>query len=140
MQGTETLFDPSGAAVAEHLDPSVVANKGIERHHLFPRGYLRTVFGKDHPVGIPHQNHPANVSFVAYVENIDISDKPPAEYWPEMAARLAEDVLATQMEGHALWDGWHLLSYPEFIEQRMPKMAAVVRAGYERLVARRPSI
>ena len=140
VRGTETLFDPSGTSVAAHLTPSVVANKGIERHHLFPRAYLRSLYGKDHPVGVPHQNHPANVSFVAYVENIDISDRSPAEYWPEMAARLAPDVLKTQMEGHALWDGWHELDYSAFIDKRMSKMSAVVRDGYARLVARRPNL
>lgn len=111
------LFDPV-------LQPKKVP---VDRHHLFPRKYLETQgVGSTRSV-----NQIANLSYVEWPENIDISDTPPAEYWPRYAGQFsAEDLFH-----HALPAGWHLMPYEEFLEERRKLMADVVRAGFETIGA-----
>jgi hypothetical protein len=79
----------------------------VERHHLFPRKYLETV-------GITttsRVNQIANLSYVEWPENIEISATPPSEYWPEYESQFtAEDRMY-----HALPDSWSELPYEEFL-------------------------
>jgi hypothetical protein len=119
--------------VRERLDPAVVAKKGIERHHLFPRAYLRTTLGVTDNRQI---NQIANMALVEWNDNIDISDKPPAEYWPEQVSskpHLDPDRLNRQVELHALPPGWTELPFGDFLTQRRQLMADVVRQAFATL-------
>jgi hypothetical protein len=123
----------STGKVRERLDPAVVAKKGIERHHLFPRAYLRTTLGVKDTRQI---NQIANMAFVEWNDNIAISDKPPAEYWPAQVSskpHLGSDRLDRQIELHALPTGWIELPFASFLEQRRRLMADVVRQAFELL-------
>jgi hypothetical protein len=116
--------------VRERLDPAVVAKKGIERHHLFPRAYLRTTLGVKDTRQI---NQIANMAFVEWNDNIAISDRPPAEYWPEQVSskpHLGPDRLDRQIELHALPAVWTELPFTVFLEQRRRLMADVVRQAF----------
>jgi len=64
----------STAKVRARLDPAVTAKKGIERHHLFPRAYLR----RQKVTGTKQINQIANMALVEWHDNIAISDPPPA--------------------------------------------------------------
>jgi hypothetical protein len=90
----------STAKVRARLDPAVTAKKGIERHHLFPRAYLR----KQKVTGTKQINQIANMALVEWHDNIAISDLPPATYWPDQLAKkkLPEADLAEQLRWHAL--------------------------------------
>jgi hypothetical protein len=116
--------------VAELLDPALVGTKAaIERHHLFPRGYLKKL-------GISSTrdtNQIANFALVEWSDNIDISDASPAEYYPKYAARFAPDKLAQMAYWHALPEDWHTMEYSEFLEARRKQIATVIRAGFETL-------
>ena len=121
----------STVRVRARLDPAVTAKKGIERHHLFPRAYLR----KQGVKGTRQINQIANMALVDWYDNIEISDAPPATYWPDQLAKkhLSAEALAAQARWHALPDGWTGLPYDTFLAQRRRLMAAVVREAFGRL-------
>lgn len=138
--GAPVLFSPTKETVASRLDPSIVAVRGIERHHLFPKAWLR----REHSVSGHALNgladRPANASWVDWIENGEISDQPPHEYFDEHARRLTEDQLEEQMKYHALPDGWHQMDYPSFLEKRRMLMAEVIRDGYDKLWSQMPEV
>jgi hypothetical protein len=106
--------------------------KGIEKHHLFPRDYLKTVLGlTDHK----KINQVANFALVEWSDNIAISNQPPAEYWPsEVANKAIEEARRVrQEEWHALPQNWVGLDYDDFLEQRRRLMANVIHEGFKRL-------
>lgn len=138
--GAPVLFSPTNETVASRLDPSIVAVRGIERHHLFPKAWLR----REHSVSGHALNgladRPANASWVDWIENGEISDQPPHEYFDQHARRLTEDQLEEQMKYHALPDGWHQMDYASFLDKRRMLMAEVIRDGYGKLRSRMPEV
>lgn len=121
----------STGKVRARLDPAIMAKKGIERHHLFPRAYL-------HKQGITNTkkiNQIANMALVEWHDNISISDQPPAKYWPDEIRKkgLGRATLDVQARWHALPDKWTKLSYDAFLSQRRKLMAGVVRDAFNRL-------
>jgi hypothetical protein len=114
------------------FDPILVPKKvPVERHHLFPRGYLKL----QGITGLRDVNQIANLSYVEWPENIEISDRGPSEYWPLYAAQFtAEDRFH-----HALPDGWDQMPYELFLTARRKLMAEVVRKGFETIGAAPPA-
>jgi hypothetical protein len=122
----------STSTVRSRLDPAVTRKKGIERHHLFPRAYLKSVLGISDTKRI---NQIANYALVDWVENIAIGDLAPAVYWPEQvqAKGLAGASLQQAMYWHALPEGWTEMAYEDFLAERRKLMAIVVRDALARL-------
>jgi hypothetical protein len=122
----------SRGKVRGRLDPAITAKKGIERHHIFPRAYLRTQLKITDNRDI---NQIANMALVEWADNIAISDNPPAVYWPaQLAAKaLSEERLRDQLYWHALPEGWQDLDYQTFLSKRRALMATVVRDAYAKL-------
>jgi hypothetical protein len=124
----------STGKVRSRLDPAIIARKGIERHHLFPRNYLR------HSLGIRDTrqiNQIANMALVEWSDNIAISDLPPTQYWPDQLGKkrhqLSDDALGRQAYWHALPDGWPDMDYQAFLAQRRRRMALVVQDAFKLL-------
>jgi len=122
----------STGKVRARLDPAITTKKGIERHHIFPRAFLKNTLGVTDNKDI---NQIANMALVEWADNIDISDDAPAVYWPEQLAKknLSDHVLEQQQYLHALPPGWQELDYQDFLAQRRVLMARVVRDAYQRL-------
>ena len=122
----------SDTKIRSRLEPAVTLKKGIERHHLFPRGYLRNVLGLSEIRSI---NQIANYALVEWSDNIAISDSPPPEYWPQQIAakQLAPGKLEAHRYWHALPEGWEAMPYEEFLVTRRRLMARVVRDAFARL-------
>lgn len=118
--------------VRSRLDPAIVAKKGIERHHLFPKGYLRSTMKITDTKQV---NQIANMALVEWADNIAVSDDPPSTYWPaQVAARaLPADVLDRQVHYHALPDSWTDMPYQEFLVARRKLMGEVVREAFAQL-------
>jgi len=118
--------------VRDWMDPSLPSVKGVEGHHLFPRSYQEKVLGT---TDIKRINQAANFAPTDWDTNILISDKPPAEYWPELVASRGGDPewLAKQHYWHALPQGWQNLDYDDFLLQRRRMIAQVIRDGYQKL-------
>lgn len=122
----------STLTVRELLDPVVKGKKSaIERHHLFPKGYLKSINIK----GISRTNQIANYAFVEWPENIAISDKKPSEYFPQFWAQVPAASKEPMRFAHALPANWENLEYFEFLALRRKLMAEVIRAAYEKLTS-----
>jgi hypothetical protein len=125
----------SSGKVRERLDPAVTAKKGIERHHLFPKEYLKRLGIKDNR----QINQIANMALVEWSDNIAILDGAPNEYWPKQVASktyLNSGRLARQEHLHALPGGWTGMIFTEFLASRRKLMAAVTREAFEELSAK----
>jgi hypothetical protein len=122
----------SSSKVRSRLDPAIVLKKGIERHHLFPKGYLKAVMNVSDKKRV---NQIANFALVDWSDNIAISDLAPANYWPEQLAAkgLAGNTLAQAMYWHALPENWEHMPFDEFLAERRKRMALVVRDAITRL-------
>ena len=117
--------------VAALLDPSITATRSIERHHLFPKAYLR-----DKGINSTREtNQIANYALMDWSDNAEISDSPPVEYLPEMKARFSQPEIERMYKLHALPENWEHLEYNDFLEKRRELMAEVISKGYASLKA-----
>lgn len=129
LLGAKALFSKS--PVVDLLDPPAQGQKkALERHHLFPRQYLKNKLNID---SVRDINQIANYALVEWDDNIAISDGPPSAYWPEYAKRFGDEALTQMRTWHALPDSWWNMSYGEFLAARRPLIAEVIRAGYQKL-------
>lgn len=110
--------------IAQLFDPALRPKKAaVERHHLFPRAYLE----KQGITGVNRINQIANLCYVEWPENLDISATAPAEYWPRYAAQFTD----ADRFHHALPDGWDTMGYEPFLEARRRGIAKVIEAGFK---------
>lgn len=117
--------------VSQLFDPVLQANRAAaERHHLFPREYLKSI-------GITETrdiNQIANYAWVEWGDNANISDQSPREYLPGMKSRFSQGELDQMYRQHALPDNWEHLDYRDFLEKRRELMAQVIKEGYKTLI------
>lgn len=118
--------------VKDWIDPNRRPIKGVEKHHLFPKDYLKGPLGLKSTRQI---NQVANQALVEWSDNIDISNEAPSVYWPAQVADKAiqGERLAKQTWWHALPDGWTDMTYPDFLAARRTLIAAVTREGFRKL-------
>ena len=112
------------------LDPVVTPVKDMERHHLFPDGYLKAL---GH-----HRNGPASTPSRTWRSSTGPTTSPsPTGPLPStgtaMTAGMDPKRLQRQIELHALPVGWEQLDYDEFCEKRRTLIGQVVSEGFERL-------
>jgi len=116
--------------VRDLLDPTVQAKKkALERHHLFPREYLKNI-------GVQENrdiNQVANYALVEWQDNINISNQPPSKYAPNAERRFSLEQLEEMYSFHALPEGWYDMSYFPFLEERRKRIAAIIRKGFQYL-------
>nr|BAL56645.1 hypothetical conserved protein [uncultured Acetothermia bacterium]BAL59314.1 hypothetical conserved protein [Candidatus Acetothermum autotrophicum] len=116
--------------VSALLDPSTKAKKAaLERHHLFPRGYLQQIrIGESRLI-----NQIANYALVEWSDNIKVSDRPPSEYVPELEKRFSAEEIREMYRLHALPARWYEMEYQQFLKERQKRMAEVIRQGFEKI-------
>jgi len=125
----------SNLKVSELLDPVSTGTRGaVERHHLFPKGHLKTCGITD----LRETNQIANYALVEWGDNMEILDKPPMNYAPEMVSRFKKEELTLMYHWHALPDSWEQMDYREFLEQRRELMAQIIQEGYKTLADTHP--
>lgn len=118
--------------MSDLLDPSLQAQRSaIERHHLFPKGYLATL----DITSTRDTNQIANYALTEWGDNAMIADQPPAEYMPDFRERFSADELSRMYHWHALPENWEHLEYRDFLEKRREHIAQVIAEGYRTLVA-----
>jgi hypothetical protein len=114
--------------VADLWDPAMHAHKSaVERHHLFPKGYLTRIGIRDKR----DTNQIANYALVEWADNIDISDTAPHDYFARYAARFSAEEMDQMRFWHALPDGWENMEYPEFLAARRKGIAQVIQTGFK---------
>jgi len=120
----------SSMKITDLLDPDVCGTKSpIERHHLFPKAYLASIG----ITGKARTNQIGNYAFLEWADNIQISSKPPTEYFPEYFGKLSAAEQERSRFWHALPPNWETMEYAEFLKERRSRIAAVTKAGFERL-------
>lgn len=123
--------------VSELLDPVSQGVRGaVERHHLFPKGYLGTFGIKD----LRETNQIANYALVEWGDNMKISDQSPVDYLPGLASRFRKEEQVRMYHWHALPENWEQMNYREFLEQRRELIARVIQEGYRTLTAEQVEI
>lgn len=120
----------SNIKIADLLDPTIRAKQAmIQSHHLFPRGYLKSI-------GITRQldiNQIANYAFLEYQDNSNISDSAPSTYSSPLKERFSDRELDSMYHFHALPHNWESMEYNEFLISRRHLMAKVIQEGYTNL-------
>lgn len=118
--------------VKEWINPNRRSVKGIEKHHIFPKDYLKSVIGLKLTRKI---NQVANFALVEWSDNITISNKAPTQYWPQEVAdkNMETNRLAKQLKWHALPEDWVHMGYDEFLIARRHLMAEVTHDGFKLL-------
>ncbi|MCR4433796.1 MAG: DUF262 domain-containing protein [Caldiserica bacterium] len=128
LLGTPVLF--SHKRVSDLLDPTIKPKKKpLERHHLFPRGWLESQGITDMTL----INQQANYALLEWPDNLDIGDSPPFEYVPKIRQRFKESDWKLMHELHALPEGWEDMPYEVFLAERRRRMASIIRRGFESL-------
>lgn len=126
--GAPALF--SHKKIIELFDPAIKPSKKLlERHHLFPKGWLE----KQGITDRKEINQQANFALLEWPQNVSISDKPPSEYVPQIKTRFDEQSWQEMHKMHALLNGWETMSYEDFLLARRKLMAALIRKGFKTL-------
>lgn len=124
--------------VRDLLDPATKGPKAhLERHHLFPKNYLKTELGIEDNREI---NQIANYAFLEWPENIAVSDEAPTAYVPAIRERFGADEWKRMMRLNALPDNWENMSYSDFLEKRRRMIADLMREAYEVLSGGEPGL
>ncbi len=123
----EVLF--SDVRVRDLLDPNTSAPRAIERHRLFPKKYLEG----QRITATRQVNAIANMAYVDWMDNTNLPNAAPSEYWRALSASVGPERLKRQMHWHALPVGWEQLEYATFLQRRRPLIAGVVRQAFDQL-------
>ena len=116
--------------VSDLLGAGQQAPRSIERHHLFPKSYLKS----QKITSSRDTNQTANYALADWSDNAWISDKAPSEYLPELIHLFGKPQLVPQMyHWHALPEDWENMEYRAFLERRRELMSGIIREAYETL-------
>lgn len=129
--GTQLLFSSTPAS-KYWLAGTHGTKSSIDKHHIFPKNYLRKI-------GIysdRDRNQIANFTYLDYGTNIDISDNPPAKYVEKYRCLLGEEAYRRSCQENALPENWDKLEYFDFLAQRRKLMAQIIKKAYLKLKAR----
>ena len=119
--------------VSALLDPATRGTRSaIERHHLFPKAYLRSIGFSDNR----DTNQIANYALVEWGDNGAISEQAPATYLPAMKSRSTPEEIERMHYWHALPDNWENMPYSDFLISRRERIAGVIKDAYEGLAGR----
>ena len=120
----------SDLQVGSLLDPTTDAYRNsLERHHLFPKEWL-----KKHGYPEIHQtNQIANYALIEWPDNSDISDRSPADYWPQFKRRYKAAEWPTVRYWHGLPEKWESMKYDAFLKVRRRLIAKVIKDGFEKI-------
>ncbi|GAB4314194.1 MAG: DUF262 domain-containing protein [Candidatus Sumerlaeia bacterium] len=116
--------------VSDLLDPSTKAKKAaLERHHLFPRQYLQRIKIAERRL----INQTGNYALVEWSDNIEVSDRPPSEYVPELEKRFSAEEIQEMYRLHALPERWYEMEYLQFLKERQKRMAEMIFQGFQKI-------
>lgn len=120
----------STLSIEKLFDPEYSAKKNaLERHHLFPKAYLKRIGIDDDR----ERNQTANFAFIEWGRNIDILDQSPSEYFSEQLCKIPVEKREEVYKLHALPENWENMSYFDFLRERRKMMADVIRRGFQQL-------
>lgn len=97
----------------------------LDRHHLFPANYLKKQGLKQREI-----NQVANMCYLEYQLNIEISDQSPSAYFPALSERCSE----VELRLHAIPERFWEMEYKEFLERRRKLMSEVIKEGINKFL------
>ncbi len=123
------LFSRSNLLVSKLFESGSDGNrKSLEKHHLFPKAYLKSLGYADSKI-----NQMANYAFIDWKDNMDILDDAPSVYYPAVCAGKSEEDILRMEEENALPHGWENMSYEDFLAERRKLMAEKIKLAFEKL-------
>lgn len=130
--GSSILF--SRKLVGDLYDPSLkIKKKRLEKHHIFPRNYLILKYGLDKNKDKAKINQIANLTFLEFEDNIEISDASPSEYFTMVKKRFADNELIEMLNQHAIPENFYQLEYDEFLQKRRQLMAGIIKKAFNKI-------
>lgn len=130
--GAPVLF--SKKLVSDLYDPAIkTRKKRLEKHHIFPRNYLIKKYGFDANKDKSKINQVANLTFLEFEDNIEISDMEPKEYFDMVKDRFSREELDGMIYYHALPDSFYMMNYEDFLTERRKLMAEIIKKGFYKI-------
>ena len=129
---SKILFSKTSLLVSKLFDiGSTGKRKSLEKHHLFPKAYLKREGWSDNKI-----NQMANYAYIDWKNNAEISNDAPSVYYPKVVAELSRcDCNIAEMEAeNALPPEWHKMEYEDFLIARRKLMAQRIKAAFEKLL------
>lgn len=120
----------SDIKLRDYFNPLVkTKKKTIDRHHVFPRGFLQKLGVTDKK----DINQVANLIYIEYKDNISIGDKPPKEYWYLLTKDLSPEEVQNISKTHDLPENFWEMDYHEFLTKRRMLMSRRIKEYFLKL-------
>jgi len=130
--GSPVLF--SRKLVGDLYDPSLkIKKKRLEKHHIFPRNYLISKYGFDKNKDKAKINQIANLTFLEFEDNIEISDDKPSEYFAMVQKRFGESEIKEMLAQHAIPENFYQLEYDDFLQERRKLMTGIIKKAFSKI-------
>lgn len=130
--GSPVLF--SRKLVGDLYDPSLkIKKKRLEKHHIFPRNYLISKYGFDKNKDKAKINQIANLTFLEFEDNIEISDDKPSEYFAMVQKRFGESEIKEMLAQHAIPENFYQLEYDNFLQERRKLMTGIIKKAFNKI-------
>jgi hypothetical protein len=130
--GSPVLF--SRKLVGDLYDPSLkIKKKRLEKHHIFPRNYLISKYGFDKNKDKAKINQIANLTFLEFEDNIEISDDKPSEYFALVQKRFGENEIKEMLAQHAIPENFYQLEYDDFLQKRRKLMTGIIKKAFNKI-------
>jgi len=130
--GSPVLF--SRKLVGDLYDPSLkIKKKRLEKHHIFPRNYLISKYGFDKNKDKAKINQIANLTFLEFEDNIEISDDKPSEYFAMVQKRFGESEIIEMLAQHAIPENFYHLEYDDFLQERRKLMTGIIKKAFNKI-------
>ncbi len=118
--------------ISDLFDPTIkLKKKSLERHHIFPANYLNSL-----KIPQTERNQIANMVYLEYLDNINISDDKPSKYLNDIKkkyynSRISD--LEEELKNHCIPLNFETLEYNEFLDRRRKLMAEYIRNTFEKI-------
>ena len=123
------LFSKSNLLASKLFEPGTDGNrKSLEKHHLFPKAYLKSLGYRDSMI-----NQMANYAFIDWKDNMGILDDAPSKYYPIVCQGRSDTEIREMEAENALPHGWENMTYEDFLNERRTLMAARIKEAFEQL-------
>lgn len=127
----KVLFSRGSLSVSKLFEAGTDGTrKSLEKHHLFPRAYLKAEGYSDTQI-----NQMANYAYIHWNDNMNILDDAPAKYYPVVCEGMTQEEITQMEDENALPHGWENMKYDEFLVQRRKLMSAIIKQAFELLRA-----
>ena len=103
--------------------------KTLDLHHIYPKNYLIKNFNLKQK----EYNQVANLIYIEYKDNIKISDKEPAVYWPEFIKNLSKNEINQIYDTYSLPKEFPNMDYFDFLNERRKLMAKKIQKYFNYL-------